>query len=174
LLALGGNIGDREAALRRALELLLPVVSLRRVSSLYETAPVGLLAQGPFLNAVVAGETTLAPRQLLAYVKDVERRLGRTPTVRNGPRIVDLDILGYDDVVMDDPDLQIPHLRLAERAFVLVPLAEVAPRWRHPRTGRTAEELLGHLGEVRGVIAFKEQWAPVAPSQRPGRSGGGT
>lgn len=156
-IGLGSNLEDREGYLRRALGLLARHVSHLRLSSLYETEPVGYAAQGPFLNAVAVGETELPPDELLAKLKDIERQLGRVPTVRYGPRVIDVDILSYGDEVLDHADLQVPHPRLAERAFVLVPLAEVDPRWHHPVSGLSARELLLAV-DVTGVRKLREKW----------------
>ncbi|HHV61504.1 MAG TPA: 2-amino-4-hydroxy-6-hydroxymethyldihydropteridine diphosphokinase [Firmicutes bacterium] len=126
-LGLGSNLGDREENLRRALRLLgdEPGVRLLRVSPLYETDPVGYTEQDPFLNAVAEVETTLDPHQLLSWVLDIERRLGRVRSVRWGPRTIDIDILLYNNLVMRDKDLEIPHPRMWQRGFVLVPLADL-------------------------------------------------
>ena len=102
------------------------------VSSLYETPPWGYADQPPFLNGAVRGRTTLSPHDLLALAKQIEHDLGRQPTFRNGPRPVDIDIALYDDQIIDEPEIQVPHPGLPERAFVLVPLAEVAGSWVHP------------------------------------------
>lgn len=129
-LALGSNLGDRERNLQRARETLArDVVTNPVASSIYETEPWGPVAQGRYLNQVVGGETALAPRDLLAKLLEVERTLGRDRAheERYGPRTLDLDILLYGDREVREPDLQIPHPRMLERAFVLVPLVEIAP-----------------------------------------------
>ena len=128
-LGLGGNLGDRAATLRSAVSMLGETEGLRvtRVSSLYETPPWGPVPQGPYLNACVAVETELSPRDLLVVCLAVERAHGRERLERWGPRTLDIDVLVYGDAAVDEPDLHIPHPRMAERAFVLVPLAEIAP-----------------------------------------------
>jgi 2-amino-4-hydroxy-6-hydroxymethyldihydropteridine diphosphokinase len=131
LIALGGNVGDVRATLDRAVAMLSEAPGLRVVarSSHYRTPPWGVTDQPPFVNAVIAAETTLTPRDLLDRAQAVERALGRDRARerRWGPRTVDIDILAYDDVTLDTHDLTLPHPRLFERAFVLVPLAEIAP-----------------------------------------------
>ncbi|MDI6908039.1 MAG: 2-amino-4-hydroxy-6-hydroxymethyldihydropteridine diphosphokinase [Thermoanaerobacterales bacterium] len=128
-IGLGTNLGDRRANLDRALALLdaAPGVRVSRVASIYETAPVGYTAQPDFLNTVAEVETALAPADLLAVMQRIEDELGRVRTVRWGPRTIDLDLLLYDDLTLDNPALTVPHPRMAERAFVLVPLAELIP-----------------------------------------------
>jgi 2-amino-4-hydroxy-6-hydroxymethyldihydropteridine diphosphokinase len=123
-LALGSNEGDRRNHLRRAVASLPGV---RRVSGVYETAPVGGPAQGPYLNCVVEVDTDLGPHDLLAECQRVERDAGRVRTVRWGPRTLDVDILLFDDLTVDDAELTVPHPRMAERRFVLEPLADLAP-----------------------------------------------
>lgn len=151
-LGLGSNLGDRAANIKKALQLLESQVAITTVSPLYETEPVGIKEQPWFLNAVCAGQTALDPQALLTFVKGIEKKMGRTPTVRFGPRLIDIDILFYDDLVLESPTLQIPHPRLTHRAFVLVPLAQVAPHLVHPCLGLTIREILAQaeeLGEVR-------------------------
>jgi 2-amino-4-hydroxy-6-hydroxymethyldihydropteridine diphosphokinase len=137
-LSLGSNLGDREANLRAAVERLAPV----RQSSIYETEPVDYLPQGWFLNMVVEIETELFPRQLLARTQRIERELKRVRGVPKGPRTLDIDILFYADAVVKTPELEIPHPRIAERRFVLVPLADLAPDLRHPVTMLTIRQML--------------------------------
>jgi GTP cyclohydrolase-4 len=141
-LALGSNLGDRRGSLAAALQRLREVIEIKSVSSVYETEPVGYLEQPRFLNMVCTGNTWLSPQELLKYTQAIEVVVGRKPTFRNGPRSIDIDILFYDDVQLNDTQLTIPHPRLHERAFVLVPLAEIAPEQVDPATGKTVSELL--------------------------------
>ena len=142
-LGLGSNLGDRAANLERALAGLAAAgIETVRRSSLYATEPMGFAPQQWFLNCVVEAATELMPRQLLRATQQVEREMGRRKMVRNGPRIVDVDILFYSGNVVSMADLEIPHPRIAERRFVLVPLREIAPGLRHPTLRKTMGELL--------------------------------
>ena len=149
-LSLGSNLGDRAQNLHAAIDgLARSGVVVRRVSSVYETAPVDLLDQPMFLNLVVEAETALLPRQLLARTARLERSLGRRRTVAKGPRTIDIDILFYGSSVIDTPDLIVPHPRIAERRFVLEPLAEIAPDLVHPLTRRTIHKMLAGVSEQK-------------------------
>jgi 2-amino-4-hydroxy-6-hydroxymethyldihydropteridine diphosphokinase len=149
-LGLGTNLGDRLANLRLALARLRTLARLEDVSSLYETQPQGVSDQPLFLNAVCRVTTGLEPQSLLRFLKNLEREIGRRPGgERWGPRPIDLDILLYDDRVVDTPELTVPHPRLAERAFVLIPLCELAPELRHPLLGKTMKDLLASVGKKR-------------------------
>jgi 2-amino-4-hydroxy-6-hydroxymethyldihydropteridine diphosphokinase len=147
-IGLGSNLGEREAQIRLALDDLarLPSSRLVRASSLYDSEPVGEVDQPNFLNAVAECDTELTARQLLWNLQLIERRLGRTRTRRWGPRTIDLDLLLYGPLVVDEPDLQIPHPELTRRSFVLVPLVELDPMLVHPITGET---LLSHLSTLK-------------------------
>jgi 2-amino-4-hydroxy-6-hydroxymethyldihydropteridine diphosphokinase len=153
----GSNLGDRLASMQAARNRLPPAVELTRCSPLYESAPWGDTDQPAFLNAVCQGRTALDPHDLLAHLKQIERDVGRIPSRRWGPRAIDLDLLFYDDLVLDSPTLTIPHPRLHERAFALRPLADLAPDLRHPRLGRSVAELAAALAgaDVQIVAA---QW----------------
>lgn len=150
-ISLGSNLGDRQANLLEARRRLGSKLSIHEASSIYETEPWGFADQPPFLNQVLAGETDLAPDDLLTLAKSIERRMGRRPTFRYGPRLIDIDILMVGQLRLETDQLELPHPRLTERAFVLIPLAEIAPDVMIPGTGFTAGEWAGQLGEPQGV-----------------------
>ena len=150
-LALGSNIGDREANLRDAVRRLeTEDLRVTRKSSLYETAPREVLDQPWFLNAVIEAETGLFPMQLLGRIRKIESEMGRRRVTLKGPRNIDIDILFYGRSILNSAELQVPHPAIAQRGFVLEPLAEIAPDLRHPVTGKTAHEMLAAL-EPQGV-----------------------
>ncbi|MGB8478389.1 MAG: 2-amino-4-hydroxy-6-hydroxymethyldihydropteridine diphosphokinase [Acidobacteriaceae bacterium] len=154
-IALGSNLGDRERTLRSAIAALRQLGSVEAASSFYETAPVGLVEQSDFLNGVVALRTTLPPQELMAALLRIEQQHGRdrSVSVPKGPRTLDLDLLSYGDVVTETPTLTLPHPSLADRRFVLVPLMEIAPQWRHPISGKTAAALLSELAQRGGEFS---------------------
>lgn len=155
-LGMGSNRGDRLANLRRAMEELGKVgVKVQRVSSIYKTEPVDFAPQAWFLNCAVEATTTLMPMQLLKAVKSVERAMGRRPGVDKGPRPIDIDILLYENVVVRTAALTIPHERMNERRFVLIPLRELAPAARHPVSKRTVAEMLQDAADLSQVIRYK-------------------
>jgi 2-amino-4-hydroxy-6-hydroxymethyldihydropteridine diphosphokinase len=145
IIAFGTNLGDRLENLRAALRALPPAVHMQALSPVYETPPWGLAEQPAFLNMVGQGVTALAPLDLLRFLKDLETQLGRQPGVRYGPRLIDLDILFYDDWVVNEVDLTIPHPRIPERAFVLIPLAALAPELQHPLLEETMAQLAARV-----------------------------
>jgi 2-amino-4-hydroxy-6-hydroxymethyldihydropteridine diphosphokinase len=152
LIALGSNVGDREANLRRAIDLLGGEMKLNKVSSVYETEPMYYEGQEWFLNCVVSVDIELGPEALLERLKAIEAEVGRRPGVRYGPRIVDLDILFYGDRIVSVPGLEIPHPKIAERAFVLVPLDEIRPALVHPLLKKTVSELARELKSDKRVV----------------------
>ena len=155
-LGLGSNLGDRKLNLAQAVELISRHVEVQQLSSIYETEPVGYSEQPLFLNAVLRIATQLSPRRLLKLVKEIEAASGRIPSFPNAPRPLDIDILFYGNKVVSSPKLTIPHPRLTERAFVLVPLAELAPEMLHPESGKTVRELINDLGTISGVYKWAE------------------
>ncbi len=153
-LCLGSNLGNRAANLHTAIAAMAAEIPLVQQSSIYETEPWGYTDQPAFLNQAIRGTTHLEPMDLLAFLKKIERTHGRSETFRFGPRIIDLDILLYDDLVMDSPVLTIPHPRLTERAFVLIPLAEIAPDWVHPVSRKTIQQLKSGV-DSSSVVLFE-------------------
>jgi 2-amino-4-hydroxy-6-hydroxymethyldihydropteridine diphosphokinase len=146
-IALGSNIGESQAILEGALKTLeqTPGITIKAKSSWYKTAPVGGPSQPDYLNGAAILQVQLSPEQLLKTLLEIEQEFGRVRQERWGPRTLDLDILLFDDLIVETPDLQIPHPRMTERAFVLVPLAEIAPDWIEPVTGEPISQLVQKL-----------------------------
>lgn len=154
-IALGTNLGDRQVQLAQARGRLAEAIDIDQVSPIYETDPWGYEEQPDFLNQVLSGRTALSPAALLTFVKSLEVDLGRQPTFHYGPRAIDIDILVYDEVVMRAPNLTVPHPKLAERAFVLVPLRDIAPDLTIPGEDRTVEMLYQALEDTTSVRPWK-------------------
>jgi len=157
-LSLGSNVGDRRAHLEAALgKLAEREITVARASSFYKTEPVDFRPQPWFLNCVVEAETKLMPLQLLKALKRIERELGRKPGTAKGPRPIDIDILLYENLVVRSATLTIPHERLADRRFVLIPLRELEPNLRHPVTQRTVVDMLGDTADSSQVVRVKRE-----------------
>jgi len=155
-LGLGSNVGDREANLRAAEKALYPEVEPLAQSPVYQTVPWGYTEQDDFLNQVIEAKTYLSPEELLKYLKSIEDDIGRTATFHWGPREIDIDILFYDDLVLEVEGLAIPHPRVHERAFMLVPLADIAADFQHPALGRTIAQLAAEV-DTTGVEPYVEE-----------------
>ncbi len=158
LLGLGANVGDPLQQLGVAVDALRGFIHDLAISSVFRTEPVGYVEQPDFLNLVVRGRTELDPHELLDRVQGVEREMGRERTFRNAPRVIDIDLLAYGEAVLDTPRLTLPHPGIPTRGFVLHPLAEIAPAWRHPVLGKTARELLDTASRLERV----ERIGPLA------------
>ncbi len=154
-LCLGSNMGEREENLCQALTLLSQEVNLEEVSSIYETEPVGYREQSSFLNLVCRITTRLRPEELLHLAKEIEAKMGRVPSFPNAPRPIDIDILFYDNKIIKTDNLVIPHPRLKERAFVLIPLAEIAPDLVHPKLEKSIAELAKNVKGQNGVRKYR-------------------
>lgn len=159
-LALGSNLGDRRANLVEALGQLRQKVLVEEMSSIYETAPQYVNEQPRFYNMALKGRTQLEPHELLRFLKNIERRMGRENHVRYGPRPIDLDILLYGSLQLDEPELTVPHARMKERAFVLAPLAEIAPDLQLPGSGDRVVDLARQADDAAGVVQLERGLAP--------------
>ncbi len=156
VLALGTNIGAREENLRAAMQALPPQVNVTRASAVYETEPRYVTDQPKFLNMVVQAQTELSPTALLTLLKTIEKDMGRTPSRRFGPRLIDLDILTFGEEIISSPELTVPHPRITERAFVLRPLADIDAEWVHPQTGQSVAMMLAALrDEGEAVMKYE-------------------
>jgi 2-amino-4-hydroxy-6-hydroxymethyldihydropteridine diphosphokinase len=150
-LALGTNLGNRLVNLSTAINSLTPQMIVKKKSPVYESPPWGVTDQPAFLNQVVMAETYEGPERLLKHIKRLETALGRVPGIKNGPRLIDIDILFFDDIMLETASLVIPHPRLHERAFVLVPLADIAPDLMHPVLYKSVREMLADVNSA-GII----------------------
>lgn len=152
---IGSNLGDKEGNIRNAINLMKGKCRILKLSSLYETEPVGYENQDWFLNCVAEIETKLNPNELLEFLQSIEKKLGRVKTIKNGPRIIDLDILFYGDKIIKEDSLTVPHPRLHERLFVLEPLKEIAPEIVHPVLGKSIREFHSALDGKEAVKLVK-------------------
>jgi 2-amino-4-hydroxy-6-hydroxymethyldihydropteridine diphosphokinase len=155
-IGLGSNLGDRKANLRIALGRLQPIMNCEAVSDIFETEPVGGVEQDWFLNMVLRGTTEFGPLELLAALQQIENDMGRRRDIDKGPRIIDLDILLYSSTIFRTNNLTVPHPELHRRAFVLIPLAQVAADWLHPVLGATVQELLQKLNDDKAVHVWTQ------------------
>lgn len=169
-IALGTNLGDRQANLEEAIVRLQPIVQVIACSPVYETPPWGYIEQPDFLNQVVQGETSLEPMDLLDLLKRIEMEMGRVKTIQNGPRLIDLDLLFYGDLILETERLTLPHPRMVGRGFVLLPLADLAPNLVHPLLGLRIRELLDEA-DCSGIARYADGSCQTADllSNHPGK-----
>ena len=153
-LSLGTNLGNRTENLKQALTSLPPQMTVKKKSKIYETPPWGYTDQEPFLNQVILATTYLEPEPLLKHLKRLEVALGRKASFRYGPRLIDIDILFYDDLILETPALIIPHPHVHERGFVLVPMMDIAPDHVHPATKKSTREMIA-LCNTEGIVPFE-------------------
>jgi 2-amino-4-hydroxy-6-hydroxymethyldihydropteridine diphosphokinase len=166
-LSLGSNVGDRSKNLKDAMAALADSgVAVRKVSSIYETEPVDLREQPWFLNCVVEAQTELAPLDLLRTLRTIETHMGSKKLVAKGPRLIDLDILLYAEEMIDTPELRVPHPRMHLRRFVLVPLAEIAPRIRYPGTRLTPQQMMARAADKSQVRTFVAGHRPATSAKK--------
>ena len=153
-LSLGTNLGNRTENLKQAITSLPPQMTVKKKSKIYETPPWGYTDQEPFLNQVILATTYLEPEPLLKHLKRLEVALGRKASFRYGPRLIDIDILFYDDLILETPALIIPHPHVHERGFVLVPMMDIAPDHVHPATKKSTREMIA-LCNTEGIVPFE-------------------
>ncbi|MFO7662425.1 MAG: 2-amino-4-hydroxy-6-hydroxymethyldihydropteridine diphosphokinase [Chloroflexota bacterium] len=165
-LGLGSNLNDRYANLRRALAELQEQVDITAVSPVFSTRPWGMADQPKFLNICIEATTSLSPLKTLHFIKRIEQKMGRLPSEKWGPRLIDIDILFYDSLVIADEELIIPHPHIAERAFVLAPLATIIPDFRHPQIGETVQEMLDRIGSEEVDQLFEMPFPQNSPEQK--------
>lgn len=151
-LGLGSNLGDRKVNLRRALKMLPPRVQVAERSPVYETEPMYLSDQPLFYNMVVRARTELSPVELLQHVKKVEKSMGRARESHNQPRVIDIDILFYNDKIIETEELEVPHPKISERAFVLAPMSDIAPKFIHPVLNISVEKMLSRLPDWKEQV----------------------
>ncbi len=156
-IGLGSNLGDRVNYLRDSIQQMGDIINVEKVSRLYVAAPLGYVRHDAFINAAIQGTTELRPMDLLKGLQQIERDMGRLPGVQYGPRPIDLDILFYDSIEMETLNLTIPHPRLAQRAFVLRPLVDIAPKLMHPVLYYTVSELLQDADDANQVKLYEQQ-----------------
>lgn len=158
-LGLGTNLGDKLGNLTRAIGMLSPDITVNAVSPIYETEPMLVRDQPVFYNLALEGETVFSPHEVLAHLKRIESEMGRVESVRYGPRLIDLDLLFYDDAVVESPGLTVPHAHIAERAFVLAPLADIAPELEHPILRKKVRDILAEL-PAGDAVAVRTAFTP--------------
>ena len=151
VIALGSNMGERKQNIAQAIERIAEKVSVTAQAPLFETEPVGFEDQGWFVNSALVGETVLLAGELLVFLQSIEKNLGKKVIRKDGPRIIDLDIIFFDDMVINKKNLEVPHPRMHERLFVLEPLVAICPEWRHPTLNKTVQELKDELDTEKEV-----------------------